>query len=70
VLEQIRRIETRSIAQGDGQYFELLKALRNAQLLVLDNWGLANLQPATYKALAPMPGGLHRRWRHPGQDYP
>ena len=40
-----------AIAQGDGQYFELLKALRKAQLLILDDWGLANLQPAESRDL-------------------
>jgi DNA replication protein DnaC len=34
-----------AIAQGDGQYFDLLKALRKADLLILDDWGLANLLP-------------------------
>jgi len=35
-----------NIAQGDGQYFELLKTLKKAQLLILDDCGLANLLPA------------------------
>ncbi len=40
-----------AIAQGDGQYFELLKTVRKAQLLILDDWGLANLLPAESRDL-------------------
>lgn len=40
-----------AVAQGDGQYFELLKTLRKAELLILDDWGLANLLPAESRDL-------------------
>jgi DNA replication protein DnaC len=40
-----------AIVQGDGQYFEFLKTLRKAQLLILDDWGLANLLPAESRDL-------------------
>lgn len=40
-----------AIAQGDGQYFELLKALRKVELLILDDWGLANFTPAESRDL-------------------
>lgn len=40
-----------AVAQGDGQYFELLKALRKCELLILDDWGLAALLPAESRDL-------------------
>ena len=40
-----------TIAQGDGQYFELLKTLRKSELLILDDWGLSNLLPAESRDL-------------------
>jgi len=40
-----------AIAQGDGQYFDLLRTLRKADLLILDDWGLANLLPAESRDL-------------------
>lgn len=40
-----------AIAQGDGQYFGLLQTLRKSELLILDDWGLANLTPGESRDL-------------------
>ncbi len=39
------------IAQGDGQYLSVLKTLRKVHLLLLDDWGLANLSPSESRDL-------------------
>lgn len=39
------------IAQGDGQYLSMLKTLRKVRLLLLDDWGLANLSPSESRDL-------------------
>jgi DNA replication protein DnaC len=39
------------MAQGDGQYLSMLKALRKVDLLILDDWGLANLSPSETRDL-------------------
>lgn len=44
------------MAQGDGQYLSMLKALRKVDLLILDDWGLANLSPSETRDL----GGTRR----------
>lgn len=40
-----RLFEALGLARGDGRHARLLKSIARTQLLVLDDWGLANLTP-------------------------
>lgn len=40
-----RLFDALALARGDGRHARLLKSIARAQLLVLDDWGLANLTP-------------------------
>jgi DNA replication protein DnaC len=35
-----------AISKGDGTYNKLMKELKKVRLLILDDWGLAPLDPA------------------------
>lgn len=40
-----RLFDALTLARGDGRHARLLKSIARAQLLILDDWGLANLTP-------------------------
>lgn len=40
-----RLFEALALARGDGRHARLLKSIARTQLLILDDWGLANLTP-------------------------
>ena len=40
-----RLFDTLALARGDGRHARLLKSIARVELLILDDWGLANLTP-------------------------
>ena len=40
-----RMFDALALARGDGRHIRLLKVIARAELLILDDWGLANLTP-------------------------
>ena len=50
-----------ALARGDGRYARLLKSLAGAELLILDDWGLAPLTPEQGRDLLEIVDDRHGR---------
>jgi DNA replication protein DnaC len=56
-----RLFEALALAQGDGRYARLLKALSRVELLILDDWGLAPLTSEQRRDLLEVVDDRHQR---------
>src|SRR3977135_4539777 len=56
-----RRFDALALARGDGRYARLLKNLARADLLILDDWGLAPLTPEQARDLLEIIDDRHGR---------
>ena len=56
-----RLFDALALARGDGRHARLLKSIARTQLLVLDDWGLANLTPDQGRELLEIIDDRHGR---------
>ena len=56
-----RLFDALALARGDGRYARLLKSLARAELLILDDWGLAPLTPEQGRDLLEIVDDRHGR---------
>ena len=56
-----RLFDALALARGDGRHARLLKTIARVQLLILDDWGLANLTPDQGRDLLAIIDDRHRR---------
>ena len=56
-----RLFDVLALARGDGRYARLLKSLARAELLILDDWGLAPLTPEQGRDLLEIVDDRHGR---------
>ena len=56
-----RLFDALALARGDGRHARLLKTIARVQLLILDDWGLANLTPDQERGLLEIIDDRHGR---------
>ena len=56
-----RLFEALALARGDGRYARLLKTIARVELLILDDWGLAVLNPPERRDLLEILDDRHGR---------